>query len=356
MRPRRYEPISYVRRTVLDGKTVGWRLTTTKPMLRTTAIPQYAPRTPSALGLGACVCGSLALTFLGYGVGGERRWLSVTRHEVGIPALVPAWDGMRLVQLSDFHFGAPGNPEAMIRRAIETAIALHPDLILLTGDYSHDGTPIDLDMLRPLACAAPTVAVLGNHDYYRGQAGANGIASALAGCGIAVLRNALFDFTYNGVAGKIAGFEQGGGGITVDVSDLLRQVHECHPQIALVHEPDMIERFPIGAVGLTLAGHTHGAQVRLSPLRGIDWIRWVPLECRSRYPRGWFRVDDNHLYVSRGLGISGLPVRLAARPELASFVLRTIPAADRKAQRIQRKRKAFQSRRHEEHEEIRESI
>jgi predicted MPP superfamily phosphohydrolase len=213
----------------------------------------------------------------------------------------------------------------MVRRAIATAIALRPDLIVLTGDYSHDGIPLDLEVLRPLARCAPTYAILGNHDYFRGVASANMIATILAGCGITVLRNAAVEFTHNGVTAMIAGFEQGGGGITVDVSDMLQQLCECRPQIALVHEPDIFERFPAQAVGLTLAGHTHGAQVRLSPVRGIDWIRWSPTECRSRYPRGWFRVRGNRLYVSRGLGVSGLPVRFAARPELGSFVLQALP-------------------------------
>jgi predicted MPP superfamily phosphohydrolase len=214
------------------------------------------------------------------------------------------------------------SPISISARAVATAIALRPDLVLLTGDYSHDGTPVDLDVLRPLARAAPTFAVLGNHDFFAGVARADQIAATLAGYGIAVLRNAMLEFVHNGMAGTIAGFEQGGGGITVDAGEILRQVADRRPQIALVHEPDIVERFPHGAVGLTLAGHTHGAQVRLSPLQGIDWIRWSPTECRSRYPRGWFVVRGNRLYVSRGLGVSGLPVRIAARPELASFVLR----------------------------------
>jgi predicted MPP superfamily phosphohydrolase len=268
----------------------------------------------------------LALALLGYGVGGERRWLAITRQQVDIPTLPPAWDGLHVVHLSDFHFGARGNPAPMVRRAVATAIALRPDLVLLTGDYSHDGTPVDLDVLCPLARAAPTFAVLGNHDFFAGVTRADQIAATLAGYGITVLRNAMLEFVHNGMAGTIAGFEQGGGGITVDAGEILRQVADRRPQIALVHEPDIVERFPQGVVGLTLAGHTHGAQVRLSPIQGIDWIRWSPTECRSRYPRGWFVVRGNRLYVSRGLGVSGLPVRFAARPELASFVLRATRA------------------------------
>jgi predicted MPP superfamily phosphohydrolase len=126
---------------------------TTNAMRSNTATPRLAPGSPVALGLGTLACGSLALALLGYGVGGERRWLAITRQQVELPALPPAWDGLHLVHLSDFHFGARGNPAPMVRRAVATAIALRPDLVLLTGDYSHDGTPVDLDVLRPLARA-----------------------------------------------------------------------------------------------------------------------------------------------------------------------------------------------------------
>jgi predicted MPP superfamily phosphohydrolase len=301
------------------------RIMPTKVLPGKTLIPPPASLGPGSLMRGPFACGGLILALLGYGVGGERRWLAVTCQQVNMPTLPPAWDGLRLVQLSDFHFGARGNPDGMVRRAVATAVALQPDLVLLTGDYSHHGTPVDLDVLRPLARAAPTFAVLGNHDFFDGVASADWIAATLADCGIMVLRNDMVDFVHNGAAGVISGFEQGGSGIAVDTGEMLRQVAERRPQIALVHEPDIVGHFPEGAVGLTLAGHTHGAQVRLSPVRGIDWIRWSPTECRSRYPRGWFTVRGNQLYVSRGLGVSGLPVRIGARPELATFVLRAAP-------------------------------
>lgn len=280
---------------------------------------------PGALDImrvGTLACGGLALALAGYGGSVERRWLSVTHHQVTLANLPPAWDGLRLVQLSDLHLGARGTPTPMLLRTIDTAMALRPDLVLLTGDYSDDGRPRDLGLLRPLAAVAPTFAVLGNHDYYRGEASANRITLLLERHGITVLRNAIAPFVHNGVAGTIAGFDQSDGRARFAVARLLTQLAERRPQIAVVHEPDIVDRFPARSVGLTLAGHTHGAQVRLSPLRGVDWIRWSPTDNWSRYPRGWFTVSGNRLYVSRGLGVSWLPVRFAARPELVCMTLR----------------------------------
>lgn len=272
--------------------------------------------------IGALTGSCLAAAFIGYSSSCERRWLAVTHQQVVVPDVSPAWDGLRLVHLSDFHLGALGTPHAMLRRVIAATLALHPDLIVLTGDYSHDGRPQPLDLLAPLARTAPTFAVLGNHDYFQGAAGADHIAANLERFGITVLRNAMADFVHNGVVGRIAGVDQANGHARSTVDRLLLQVAEHRPQIALVHEPDIIERFPTRSAGLTLAGHTHGAQVRLSPVRQIDWIRWSPSANHSHYPRGWFTVKGNQLYVTRGLGISFLPLRFAARPELVSFTLR----------------------------------
>lgn len=276
--------------------------------------------------IGLIAGGGLAVALAGYGGSFERRWLSVTHHQVILDDLPTAWDGVRLVQLSDFHFGARGTPKRMLQRAIETTMALHPDLIVLTGDYSDDGRPRDLTLLGPLAGIAPTFAVLGNHDYFRGRVGADRIASMLESHGITVLRNAMAAFVYQGVVGTIAGFDQGGGTAHPAVARLLMRLAEHRPQIALIHEPDIVDRFPVRSVGVTLAGHTHGAQIRLSPLRRIDWIRWSPKDNRSRFPRGWFTVKGNRLYVSRGLGVSWLPVRFAARPELVCVTLRAATA------------------------------
>jgi predicted MPP superfamily phosphohydrolase len=256
---------------------------------------------------------------LAYACGVERRWLSVTHHTVAVAHLPPAWDCLRVVHVSDLHLGAPGTPYGMLRRAVAVIARLRPHLIALTGDYSDDGEPRPMDVLAPLPAIAPTVAVLGNHDYFAGAGDA--IAAALAARGITVLRNAALRFEHRGVCGLIAGLDDDLAGPGADVAGLVRRLAPTMPVLALIHAPDLVERFPARWAGLTLAGHTHGAQVRLSPFRQVDWIRWALDQKRSRYPRGWFEVNGNPLYVSRGLGVAGLPIRFAARPELACITL-----------------------------------
>lgn len=270
---------------------------------------------------GALAIGGLGAAFLGYAGGIERRWLEVTRHHVEMVGLPPEWDGVRIVQLTDFHLGIPGAPYGMLERAVARAVAMEPDLIVLTGDYVHGGIPRPLDFLAPLATAAPTIAVLGNHDYLQRQIGADLIVKELETQGVTVLRNDLTAFVHNGVAGIVVGFADDLEGPGADVEGIVERMRGQSPSLVLVHEPDVIERFPYGWAGLTLSGHTHGAQIRLSPIRTVDWIEWPITEMRSQYPRGWFTVRGNRLYVSHGLGVSRWPLRFCARPELACFTL-----------------------------------
>ncbi len=278
-------------------------------------------RSGTLLRRGTLALGGLAGAFVAYAGGIERHWLDVTQHRVPMRGLPPEWDGVRIVQLTDLHLSIAGAPRSMIERAVATAVALKPDLIVLTGDYFHDGIPRSLDLLAPLVEAAPTMAVLGNHDYLQRRIGANLIARELARQGITVLRNDLIAFVHHGVAGIVVGFDDDDTGPGADVDGIVARMQGKSPSLVLVHEPDAIERFPPAWASLTLSGHTHGAQIRLSPIRTFDWIEWPISGMQSEYPRGWFDVRGNRLYVSRGLGVSRLPLRFAARPELACFTL-----------------------------------
>jgi uncharacterized protein len=266
-----------------------------------------------------------------------RRWLRVSTHDVTVASLPPAWEGVRVVHLTDVHLGARGTPHRMIERAIRTATAAQPDVIALTGDYVDDGRPRRrLDELAPLAEAAPTFAVLGNHDYARNGRAADQIAERLSGLGIHVLRNETAEVSLRGARGQIAGFDDALRGQGANLGTVLAQLQGERPVLCLIHEPDVIDEFPASWAGLTLAGHTHGAQVALSPIRQLEWIRWLrPSDSRkTRYPRGWFTVRGNLLYVNRGLGVSGRPLRFGVRPEVAIFTLygaAGAPAPDERA-------------------------
>ncbi len=221
---------------------------------------------------------------------------------------VPGWSAppLRIVQLSDLHRGWPDMPLARLRRIVDQANALRPDVIALTGDFAF-GKLADLaagnldEAVRPLARLRSrfgTFAVRGNHDdpYWTPR--------TLPRYGMTYLENAHAD------AGPItvAGIDDLSTG-HADLDRALAGIAPGQPILLLMHEPDSFVRVP-ACVTLTLAGHTHGGQVKL-PLIG------TPLTNTAfGYVRGRFAEGERTMIVSSGVGTSTLPVRWNVPPEI----------------------------------------
>jgi len=274
-------------------------------------------------------CGSLGRATLV-----DPWWLEIRPYDIEIADLPPRLDGLRIAHISDTHLG-PRIPAAFLRDAIARAVALKPDLALLTGDYINSGSRFiqpAAAVFAPLVSACPAVAVLGNHDWY-GDAPA--MRSALRSCGITVIDNdrVFFDAATRAVAphhhARHALCLAGVGDLVEDTIDLrraLRDVPPDMPRLLLAHNPDTAEhpditghRAPSAAprIDLMLSGHTHGGQVRL-PLIGAPI---VPSDYGQKYAGGLVRGPACPVLVSRGIGMSLLPVRLGVPPEIPLITL-----------------------------------
>ena len=239
-----------------------------------------------------------------------------------IPDLPPAWEGMRIVHLTDFQLGMWLQSRSLTPRALRTAARLRPDAVFLTGDFMHRGRwSRSGDLFASLARQAPTFAVLGNHDHLTPAPNADAIAEGLRAQGVTVLNNAHLPFRWREESWEIVGVDD----FATEHTDLLRAVEGITPGTKLLalltHVPDVAAFIPEGWFPLVVAGHTHGGQVRL-PLRHHLASLHLPGQGReTRYVRGWYAVKDVLLYVNRGLGLSMLPLRFAAPPEVTLFVL-----------------------------------
>lgn len=254
----------------------------------------------------------------------EPRWLRVRAWEVALPELPAAWNGFRIVQLSDFHAGGPGVRLDTLRRAVQQAVALRPNLIVLTGDFMHIGRwRLDAEgLFEPLARAAPTYAVLGNHDFLSGDDNADVTVEAMRRQGVTLLRNQSALIGPAGSEQLLVGVDDWLSGKSDLLAAVERKPEGMAPLLLLCHEPDMVDQLPRGWFRLLLAGHTHGAQIRLSPFEHLSWLQLGISEIESNYPRGFYQVEGTLLYVNQGLGMSELPLRFAARPEVTLLVLR----------------------------------
>ena len=263
--------------------------------------------------------------------------LAVRRYEVPIPDLPPDLDGLRLVHLSDTHFG-PYNPLSLIRRAVEMANDEGADLAVLTGDYVHR-TPRAFErgigVFTELRTRHGAVAVLGNHDHWEG---ADACRRRFAELDLPLLDNDRLWLTPEGLRDT----EDPGRSLAlVGVAEFVEDTPDPHrasrgisagcPRVLLCHNPDGAEVFPTKGgplrVDLQLSGHTHGGQV----CRPGGEPLIIPGESGFKYAGGLVQGPGWPVIVSRGVGMTIAPVRYAARPEVGVITLRrgSGPAARR---------------------------
>jgi predicted MPP superfamily phosphohydrolase len=236
-----------------------------------------------------------------------------------LPGLDPAHDGLRVAQLSDVHVGPRTSPE-VIRRAIEAANRFQPDLVVLTGDFL-SRRRAEVELVRALlgGLAAPTFAVLGNHDVWVDP---KGVAAALQGHGYEVLENAWTRLRVRGVPLAIVGV---GDHLTgrEDVAAATRGLARGAAPLVLAHGPKTADRLrTLERPLLCLSGHTHGGQINLPVLTPI-----LLASLREPYVRGLYELGPVRLYVNRGVGMSGIGFRLNAPAEVTLATLRRGPPA-----------------------------
>jgi predicted MPP superfamily phosphohydrolase len=274
---------------------------------------------------GSLVVGGLAI----YGGEIERHWIEITHRDVFIPGLAQTFDGLRIAQLSDIHMDEYTEP-FFLRDAVRHVNRLNPDAVFLTGDFVTYGLLPNkfavsaawecADLLNQIQCPH-RYAVLGNHDVVVGR---EHVSAALNANGITVLDNAYAPVERAGARFWLAGLDDPLEGIPnpeLAIPESIRNLpHE--PIVLLCHAPDYVDDLltsPAGrALSLVLAGHTHGGQIRV-PLVGP--LALPPLG--RKYVEGWFRFGSLQLYVNRGLGTVGVPIRFNCPPEIALLTLRS---------------------------------
>jgi predicted MPP superfamily phosphohydrolase len=245
-----------------------------------------------------------------YGAAVGKGHYQLVEHTITLPRLSPRLHGLRLVQLTDIHVGNFMKQDKL-ERYVHVVNDLQPDIVALTGDFigsSPHFIPACAAALGKIEAREGLFACLGNHDYW---VGAHNVADALERAGVRVLRNEAQPLTLKGGSLNIAGVDDPWRG-KPDFDRALSMVEANVPTILLCHQPDL---FPAGvhrAVDLMLSGHYHGGQTTLQ----FMGMRLSPAHLISEFVEGHYRQGPSQLYVSRGIGITGPPVRLNAPPEI----------------------------------------
>jgi uncharacterized protein len=229
---------------------------------------------------------------------------------------LPLGRSLRVVQLSDIHAGIYMTRRAMRRYADQVA-ALQPDVFVLTGDYvsnSIEFLPACVEEMARVRARYGTFASMGNHDRWCGKL--SEIIRTFREHHITFLLNAHRVIQTEQGSVAIAGIDD----LLVGRPDLNKALHGLDPgmpTILLSHRPEIFPQAATQGIPLTLSGHYHGGQIKLS-LPGVDLSL---AHLRSPYPEGLYQIKDCHLYVNRGIGTTFTPVRLNAPPEVTLFHL-----------------------------------
>jgi predicted MPP superfamily phosphohydrolase len=229
---------------------------------------------------------------------------------------LPFGRSLRVVQLSDIHAGIYMNREEM-RRYADQVIALRPDLFVLTGDFISNSMvflPGCVEEMARVRARYGTFATLGNHEHLWGTVGE--IPAIFWQHRISLLTNAHTVIRTEQGPFAVAGIDDLVSG-QPDIEAALRGLDPAIPTLLLSHHPEIFPQAAARGIPLTLSGHYHGGQIKLS-LPGGDLSLahlWTP------YPVGLYRINASHLYVSRGIGTTFTPVRLNVPPEVTLFHL-----------------------------------
>lgn len=288
------------------------------------------------------------LIFLVWGLV-EPYFVDVEYQEAVIPNLPAAWEGQEVAQVSDWQLGMWMDNESTIQQAVGELLEEPPALVLITGDFVYHSNEEPAQEIaqavafaRPLVEAGiPTYAVLGNHDYNlkqdKGTADfelARKIQAALEEAGIPVLENEAVELPDpDGGAARAAaasplylvGIRPHWAELDEPV-DAVAQVPDGAPRIVMMHHPDSFAELPPHTAPLAVAGHTHGGQVRLPLLPEWTWLSFVKSD--EVHADGWidnFGAEGNRLYVNRGIGFGGAPIRINCVPEVTRFTLLPAP-------------------------------
>ena len=260
---------------------------------------------------------ALSLTHAARAALTEPYMLSIEHERIRLSRLPKAFDGFRVVQLSDIHHG-PFSSREQIERAVDTANRLQPDIIALTGDYiskERHYAASCAEMLGRLKARYGVYAVLGNHDHWTDAAL---ITDLFRAEGITVLINEGMHFEKNGESIWLAGVDDTMVGLE-DLSLALAGARDDEMKLLLAHNPIILRRAARVSVDLVLSGHTHGGQVAIRGERST--VRGA----RKRLLKGLGRLSNTQIYVNRGLGTVVLPIRYGCPPEISLLELRSEP-------------------------------
>jgi predicted MPP superfamily phosphohydrolase len=261
---------------------------------------------------------SMPFAISAYGAVAARSRKVVERVTVPIKGLPPQLDGFTIVQMSDVHAGL-FMKESRMREYVEIANSLEPDLVALTGDFvatnRREAAPFMRAMVG-LRAKRGIYGCLGNHDMFTNSEPE--FERQFGAAGFRLLRSANEIIDVNGAALNIIGVDY--IGLRDSLDKALDGIPLAGTTVLLLHAPYTFPQAAAKGIHLTLSGHTHGGQIALT----LGDLILTPARFSTVFLAGLYKIGDSHLYVNRGLGTTGPPIRIGAPPEITHLTLKAV--------------------------------
>ncbi|MDZ4746334.1 MAG: metallophosphoesterase [bacterium] len=293
----------------------------TPPIANSTNTEIVAAERRAFLARASWTMAAVPFVIVGKGIWKTLYNFRIYHEEIRLPNLPKSMSGFRIVQISDIHAGSfpDHKPFQEVRRIVES---LKPDALFITGDFVN-AQPSELRSvasdLAGLAAAIPVYATLGNHDHYHTPAEHEVLVKGIRELGIDLLNNSNRRIGSGSNKIVLAGTDN--TGFKQEFADLSKALSGSQPDdaiILLAHDPTFWDKEVVGTdVGLMLAGHTHGGQFGVQ----LGNYEWSPAKMVYKQSAGLYSKNGQQLYVNRGVGTVGPPMRIGIPPEITVITL-----------------------------------
>lgn len=262
---------------------------------------------------------SMPFALPAYGAVAARSRKVVEKVIIPIAGLPPQLDGLTIVQMSDIHAGLFMR-ESLMKEYVEVANLLNPDIVALTGDFvatKNSQVAPFINAISGLRAKYGVYGCLGNHDLFTDSDEL--INSGFAQHGFKLLRGRNEIVDVDGAKLNIIGVDYIGFDSDIrSLNDALRGIALDGTTVLLLHAPQLFPQAANRGIHLTLSGHTHGGQIALN----LGEMVFTPARLSTIFLAGLFKIGNSHLYVNRGLGTTGPPIRIGAPPEITHITLK----------------------------------
>ncbi len=269
------------------------------------------------------------LTAASFGASAYGMFIGKHRHEIvkvmfPIRNLPPQLHGFTITMLSDVHSSVNMRKPEM-DEYVSAANALHSDMIVVTGDLVNslveEAYPF-AEAFSELKAPHGVFGVLGNHDFFTREP--DTVSRIVDDCGVKLLRNDRVLINKSGGQLYLLGIDDIGSAFRSDerIGISLKNASLDIPKVLMIHRPYYLQQAADRNIDLVLSGHTHGGQVVLA---SFGKMVIAPASLASQYVAGKYKIGNTHMYVNRGIGTVGLPIRLNCPPEITRITLVPYP-------------------------------